>query len=129
MVPLGEFEASSKRNGGFAPRGNWLRERKKREIVDDDCCLMGRRRSAPPMKKLRQRSDSALSRFQPPSHDQNNDPFQERQLQRRQFPITTSRRGLTMISFLAAMPSLFLPAPAAALNLGISGTKDCLKEQ
>ncbi|KAG6585830.1 hypothetical protein SDJN03_18563, partial [Cucurbita argyrosperma subsp. sororia] len=29
-----------------------------------------------------------------------------------------------MISFLAAMPSLFLPAPAAALNLGISNAFD-----
>lgn len=34
-----------------------------------------------------------------------------------------------MLSFLSAMPSLFLPAPATAFDIGISGPKDWLREQ
>ncbi|XP_038884855.1 uncharacterized protein LOC120075490 isoform X1 [Benincasa hispida] len=72
---------------------------------------------------------AAVSPPSPLSQNPNNDPFQESQPPRHQLPITTSRRGLTMLSFISAVPSLFLPAPATAFNIGISGPKDWLKEQ
>ncbi|XP_022144262.1 uncharacterized protein LOC111013988 [Momordica charantia] len=68
---------------------------------------------------------TAVSPLNPVS--QNNDEFRESQLQWHRLPI--NRRGFTMLSFLSAMPSLFLPAPATAFDIGISGPKDWLKEQ
>ncbi|XP_031736936.1 uncharacterized protein LOC101216764 isoform X2 [Cucumis sativus] len=72
---------------------------------------------------------SVSAAVSPPSQSPNNDQFQECQPLRHQLPITTSRRGLTMLSFISAVPSLFLPAPASAFDIGISGPKDWLKEQ
>ncbi|XP_023545903.1 uncharacterized protein LOC111805195 isoform X2 [Cucurbita pepo subsp. pepo] len=69
---------------------------------------------------------SAVSPLSLLSHRPNND---QSQALRHNLPITTSRRGLTMLSFLSAMPSLFLPAPATAFDIGISGPKDWLREQ
>lgn len=59
---------------------------------------------------------SAVSPLSLLSHRPNND---QSQALRHNLPITTSRRGLTMLSFLSAMPSLFLPAPATAFDIGI----------
>ncbi|XP_022997501.1 uncharacterized protein LOC111492399 isoform X2 [Cucurbita maxima] len=69
---------------------------------------------------------SAVSPLSLLSHKPRDD---QSQALRHNLPITTSRRGLTMLSFLSAMPSLFLPAPATAFDIGISGPKDWLREQ
>ncbi|KAG6598444.1 hypothetical protein SDJN03_08222, partial [Cucurbita argyrosperma subsp. sororia] len=69
---------------------------------------------------------SAVSPLSLLSHEPRDD---QSQALRHNLPVTTSRRGLTMLSFLSAMPSLFLPAPATAFDIGISGPKDWLREQ